>query len=251
MAAVARLIEADTPSTPHRIDAYAVLKAQHLDPISPISRREMVVREFGKSLSKDLSLPEGRVEKITTFESPEKWVIHHDDKSYASIKDMLVFMRPPIASVILRILLDALLYLLGHRPVEWTDKEKAEWKAKQKDGNSLRGKVVRNSEGKLLQEGFTTAEIRALFAATLRTELNDSAHTMRLPLAASILKHLDVTAVSKTAVEKAFKFVCGVGMDQVDPRSDLILTSTGIRSGHADQYMFEGEERWDEVGTWD
>jgi len=74
---------------------------------------------------------------------------------------------------------------------------------------------------------------------------------MRLPLAASVLKHLDVTAVSKKAVEKAFKFVCGVGMDQVDPKSDLILTSTGIRSGHANQYMFEGEERWDEIGTWD
>ena len=33
----------------------------------------------------------------------------------------------------------------------WTDKEKA----KQKDGNSVSGKVVRDSEGKLLQEGFT------------------------------------------------------------------------------------------------
>jgi hypothetical protein len=98
-----------------------------------MSRREAIVREFGKSLSKGLSLPEGRVEKITAFESPEKWVVHDDDKSYVSIKDMpCACMRPQLAAVALRILLDALLHLLGHRPVEWTDKEKAEWKAKQK-----------------------------------------------------------------------------------------------------------------------
>jgi len=130
----------------------------------------MVVREFGKSLSKELSLPEGRVERITTFESPEKWVVHHDDKSYVS---------PQLASVTLRILLDALLHLLGHRPVEWTDKEKAEWKAKQKDGNSLRGKVVRNSEGKLLY--FKKALQQRKFVPFLQRRYEPSSTTLLIP----------------------------------------------------------------------
>jgi hypothetical protein len=100
-----------------------------------------------------------------------------------------------------------------------------------------------------LEEGFTAAEIRALFAATLRTELNDHAHMIKLHLAASVLEHLDVQAAPKKAVEKAFRLVCGVGMSEVDPKSDLLLTATGVRSGPADQYLFE--PGWDEVGSWD
>ena len=38
---------------------------------------------------------------------------------------------------------------------------------------------------------------------------------MKLHLDSSVLEHLDVKAVSKKAIEKAFKFVCGVGIDQV------------------------------------
>ncbi|KAN0069490.1 hypothetical protein V8E54_012505 [Elaphomyces granulatus] len=38
---------------------------------------------------------------------------------------------------------------------------------------------------------------------------------MKLHLAASVLERLDVRAVPKKAIEKAFKFMCGVGIDQV------------------------------------
>ena len=73
-----RLVVLEPPSTPHRLDAYAVIKKQELEALSPLSRREDVVREFGKEVSKQLNVSEGTVKKITTFESPEKWIVEND-----------------------------------------------------------------------------------------------------------------------------------------------------------------------------
>jgi hypothetical protein len=116
------------------------------------------------------------------------------------MKEVSSYMRPQLAAIALRILLDAFLHVLGYRPAQWTAEE-TEWRAKQKDASSIRGKIVKDSEGKLLEEGFTTGEIRALFAASLRT---DSAHIMKLHLAASVLRDMNIEAVPKKAVEKAF-----------------------------------------------
>lgn len=63
-------------------------------------------------------------------------------------------MRPWLVVVALRILLDAFLNILGYEPAKWSEEETAEWTAKQKDASSIRGKVVKNSEAKLLQKGF-------------------------------------------------------------------------------------------------
>jgi len=172
-----------------------VIKKQELEALSPLSRREEVVRAFGKSISKQLNVPEGTVKKITMFESPEKWVVENDQFSF-SMEDMRAYMKPHLASMALRILLDAFLHKLGYRPVTWTVAETDQWKAKQKDANTVRGKVVKDSEHLLLSKGFTKDEIRALFAATLRVELNNAAHNMKLRLVVSVLQDMKVKAVS-------------------------------------------------------
>jgi hypothetical protein len=53
---------------------------------------------------------------------------------------------------------------------------------------------------------------------------------MKLHLAASVLRDMNIEAVPKKAVEKAFQFVCGIKMDDVNTGSNDILTSTGIQS---------------------
>ena len=126
--------------------------------------------------------------------------------------------------VALRILLDAFLNILGYEPAKWSEEETAEWTAKQKDASSIRGKVVKNSEAKLLQKGFAEREIHVLFAASLRTELNNSAHQMKLVVAASLLGNMDIDPIRKQAVKKAFRYVCGMGIDEVDPKSADILS---------------------------
>jgi hypothetical protein len=244
-----RLVVLEPPSTPHRLDAYAVIKKQELEALSPLSRREDVVREFGKEVSKQLNVSEGTVKKITTFESPEKWIVENDQFSH-SMEDIRGFMRPHLAATALRILLDAFLHKLGYRPVAWTAEETEEWKAKQKDANSIRGKVVKDSEHLLLEKGFTKDEVRALFAASLKAELNNAAHTMKLRLAVSVLHDMKVKAGYQRAVDKAFEFVCGMQMSDVNQRSNKVLTSTGLQSSDdlMEDWMFEAN---DEVGRWD
>ena len=121
--------------------------------------------------------------------------------------------------------------------------------SKGKDAKSIRGRVVKDSQAKLLCEGFTDPEIRALFSASLRTELNDPAHQMKLGTAASLLGSMEVNPIRQQAVKKAFRYVCGIPIDEVDPKSTDILTAGGIiQSANADDHLFEAE---DEIGTWD
>ena len=75
------------------------------------------------------------------------------------------------------------------------------------------------------------------------TELNDSAHQMKLGTAASLLGR-EINPIRQQAVKKAFRYVCGIPIDEVDPKSNYILTASGI---NADDYFFEAE---DEIGTW-
>jgi hypothetical protein len=151
-------------------------------------------------------------------------------------------MRPQLTAVALRILLAA----------KWTEDETAEWRAKGKDAKSIRGRVVKHSEGKLLKEGFTEREICVLFAASLRTELNDWAHQMKLSTAASLLGSMETDPIRQQTVKKAFRYVCGIPIDEVDPKSNDILTTSGImQSGNADDHLFEGEDEWTDIDMWD
>ena len=248
--AVPRHVWADSPLTPHRVDAYSVVQSQHLEQIPTASLREQVVKSFGKSTATEFDTLEGEVKKISFYESPEKWIIKNPEirVSWRQMRDV----RPQLTAVALRILLDAFLKILGYEPAKWTAKETAEWRAKGKDAKSIRGKVVMNSEGKLLKEGFTEREIRVLFAASLRTEIIDSAHQMKLSLAASLLGSMEIDPIRQEAVKKAFRYVCGIPIDEVDPESKDILTTSGImQSGNADEHLFEGEDEWTAIGKWD
>ena len=51
--------------------------------------------------------------------------------------------------------------------------------------------------------------------ASLRVELNNPTHTTKLRLVVSVLQNMKITAVSQKAVDKAFKFVCGMQMSDV------------------------------------
>jgi hypothetical protein len=118
-------------------------------------------------------------------------------------------MRPQLAAVALRILVDAFLKILGYEPAKT-----AEWVSKGKDAGSIRGRVVKNSNAKLLEAGFTQPEIQALFAASLRTEMNNATHQMKLGVAASLLAGMDIDPINKEAVKKAFHYVSGFEIDQ-------------------------------------
>jgi len=74
---------------------------------------------------------------------------------------------------------------------------------------------------------------------------------MKLHLAASVLENMNVKAVPKKAVEKAFQFVCGMGMDDVDPKSNHILTSPEYAPPNTicSQVRSVGM-KW-ELGSWD
>jgi len=241
-----RSIFRDPPTTPHRVDIYTVIHKHALNPISPLSRREQVVKSCAESVASNFGINHHNdiVEKISTFESPEKWVIYNDHiaRSIALNSGIQNGMKKNFSLLALRILLDAFLHKLGYRAMEWTEEERVQWEQKKQSVGLTRGQAIKTSKGHLVQFGFTEPELSALFSADKRTEMNSAAHEMGINDMVSGLQYLDMVETSRSAVEKAIEYVCGVKMKDIDPKSKDIVTSTGIQSRPmGDQWLFDEE----------
>ena len=188
---------------------------------------------------------ESTVEKISNFESPEKWTIYN--KQVARSTTLYTRTKRTFSRLALRIMLDAFLYKLGYRAIEWTKEEIAQWEQKKQAAGLTRGQIIKKSESHLMHFGFAESELSALFNANNRTEMNSAAHEMEIRDMVSSLEDLDISEISRSAIEKAFEYVCGIKMKDVDPKSHDIITSTGIRSGpEKDQWLFDDAE----IGSW-
>jgi hypothetical protein len=242
-----RSIVNDPPETPHRVDVYTVARKHELDALSPLSRREQTVKSCAESMANDFGVDhnESTVEKISNFESPEKWTIYN-----GRIAESLALNRGVqynLSRLALRVLLDAFLYKLGYRAIEWTEEETMQWEQRKQAAGLSRGQTIKKSKNYLMQSGFTESELSALFSANNRTQMNSAAHEIEINTMVASLKCLDMAETSRSAVEKAFEFVCGVNMKDVDPNSKDLVTSTGIMSRPMrDQWLFD-----EEVGSWD
>src|SRR5204862_8361983 len=80
----------------------------------------------------------------------------------------------------LRVLLDAFLYKLGYRSIEWTAEETMEWEQRKQAAGCTRGQIIKASKAYLLQSGFTESELSVLFSASNRTLMNSAAHQMSM-----------------------------------------------------------------------
>jgi hypothetical protein len=188
---------------------------------------------------------ESTVEKISNFESPEKWAIYN--KQVARSTTLYRGMKRNFSRLALRIMLDAFLYKLGYRAIEWTKEETAQWEQKKQATGFTRGQIIKKSKSHLMHFGFAESELSALFNANNRTEMNSAAHEIEINDMVSSLEYLNISEISRSAIEKAFEYVCGIKMKDVDPKSHDIITSTGIRSGPVeDQWLFDDEE----IGSW-
>ena len=184
------------------------------------------------------------VERITNFGSPEKWAIHN--KQIAQANALRDEVKHSFSLLALRVLVDAFLYKLGYRGVEWTKEETVQWEQKKQAAGLTRSQTIVKSTGHLTQFGFNESELSALFSASIRTEMNAATHSMKINAMVMSLNCLDGTETSRSAVKKAFEYVCGVKMEDVDTMSQDIITSTGIQSGPGrDKWLFE-----EEIGTW-
>jgi hypothetical protein len=97
-----------------------------------------------------------------------------------------------------------------------------------------------------VQFGFVQSELAALFNANNRTEMNSAAHEIEINDMVASLEYLDITEISRSAIEKAFEYVCGVKMKDVHPKSQDIITPTGVKSRQMkDQWLFD-----EEIGGW-
>jgi hypothetical protein len=70
------------------------------------------------------------IEKISKFESPEKWIVRNDDWA-----ECIRGTQYHLTGIAIRVLLNAFLYLLSYRPIEWTAEGTAEWEKKKRDSN--------------------------------------------------------------------------------------------------------------------
>jgi len=237
----------EPPETPHRLDVYTVASKYELAAQSPLSRREQTVISCARSVAGKFELDdkENTIEKISKFESPEKWAIYNEQIS-ASLASSSV-LQYSHSLLALRVLLDAFLYKLGHRAIEWTAEETMEWEQRKQAAGRTRGQTIKESEAYLLQSGFTESELSALFSVSNRTLMNSAAHQMEMRGMVAGLKWLDAEDTPRSAIEKAFEFVCGMKMKDVNPKSKDIVTVKGIaRIPKRDQWMFE-----EEVGSWE
>ncbi|KAN0068016.1 hypothetical protein V8E54_013944 [Elaphomyces granulatus] len=203
--------------------------------LSPLALRKDAVKFFGKSISEQFNVGETTVEKISQFEFPEKWIVRNDDWA-----ECIRGTQYHLTGIAIRVLLDAFLYLLGYRPIEWTPEEKAAWEEKKREFNSTRSCAVETSKDRLIEFGFTEAEIAALFSANFRMDMNTAAHSMEARTMVFLLKNMRIKAVYRNALEKVFAFICGVKMNEVAPDSNLVITTTGVsmeESGY--DWLFE------------
>ena len=105
----------DTLTTPHRLNIFAVLKKQQVDTLSPLSLRPDTVNDFAKSIDNHFNVEEpSKIEKISKYESPEKWAISNDDWLERIEANQL-----QLTEIAIRILLDAFLLKLGLRSKKW------------------------------------------------------------------------------------------------------------------------------------
>jgi len=242
-----RSIIDDPPTTPHRVDVYAVVRKHQLDALSPPSRREQTVKSCAESLADDFSVKrdETTVEKISEFESPEKWAVYSNTISESVAVNC--GLKHSLSLLALRVLLYAFLYKLGYREIEWTKEEREQWQQKKQAAGLTRGLIIKKSKNDLMQSGFTESELFALFSANNRTEMNSAAHEMEISTMVVGLKYLNLSEIHRSAVEKAFKYVCGINTKDVDSKSRDIVTLTGVVPGPVrDDWLFEQD-----IGGWD
>lgn len=200
-----------------------------------------MAREFGVDASQN------GVEKISSFESPEKWTTHHKEVSnFADSAILFKAMKHNLSLLALRVLLDAFLNKLGYRNVEWTLEERAEWEHKKRSAGLTRDQLIEKYKGQLIGYGFSESELSALFNADKRTEMNSALHEMKINEIVASLGGLAVSEESRSAIEKAFYYVCGFKIQDVDPNSQDVITSKGICSrAIRDEWLFG-----DDVGSW-
>ena len=218
-----RPVPIDTPTTPHRLNIFAVLKKQQVDTLSPLSLRQETVNDFAKTIDHHFNVAEPtKVEKISKYESPEKWTISNDDWL-----ERIEAGQLQLTEIAIRILLDTFLLKLGLRSRKW-------WKKRQEEPPTSTSPTVKLSTDKLLQFGFTDSEIDTLFTTGFRMELNGAAHVMKLKTMVSLLRSMKISQDYKGAIEKAFNFVCGFTLSEFDPKSNFVMNSTGISEVEGD-----------------
>jgi hypothetical protein len=112
------------------------------------------------------------VEKISSFESPEKWAIRNKQVAqFAESTVLFEAIKHNFSLLALRVLLDAFLYMLGYHGIEcheWTQKEKAPWERKKQASGLTRDQKYK---GHLMEYGFADSELLALFNAATRLAL--------------------------------------------------------------------------------
>jgi hypothetical protein len=168
------------------------------------------VNDFAKSIDNHFNVEEpSKIEKISKYESPEKWAISNDDWL-----DRIEANQLQLTEIAIRILLDAFLLKLGLRSKKWWEKQQ--------------DSTVKLSTDKLLQFGFTDSEINTLFTTGFRMELNRPAHVMKLKTMVSLLRSMKIREDYRGAIEKAFKYVCGFALSEFDPKCNFVMNSTGI-----------------------
>jgi hypothetical protein len=74
-----------------------------------------------------------------------------------------------------------------------------------------------------VQFGFVQSELAALFNANNRTEMNSAAHEIEINDMVASLEYLDIAEISRSAIEKALEYVCGVKM------KDTFLLNMNLR----------------------
>jgi hypothetical protein len=97
-----------------------------------------------------------------------------------------------------------------------TPEEKAAWEEKKREFNSTRSCTVETSKDRLIEFGFTEAEIAGLFSANFRMDMNTAAHSMEARTMVFLLKNMRIKAVYRNALEKVFEFVCSDGYKQIN-----------------------------------
>jgi hypothetical protein len=197
-----------------------------IEPLKTANQRFMTAENCGNAFAKTYNLDVvHNSAKITQFESPEKLVVSNPRLSKAAIVNHAIIQQY-LALPALRVLLDAFLYKIGYRPMNWTAEDRHQWNPKEAQAGLTRQQAIDSSNTQLKAFGFTDNELLSLFSAEKR--LNEAAHRMRVVAVGAALEELDVSVHNFQAIEKAFRYVTGFSIGEVDPHCTAILGARGM-----------------------
>ncbi|KAF8243705.1 hypothetical protein K440DRAFT_663934 [Wilcoxina mikolae CBS 423.85] len=234
--------DGELPSTPHRMDLLPLYSdIRSLTAVPHVTRRYQIATSSAQAISTmhGLEAKEAFATRVTSHESPEKWALRNRGLDRKKFEDDEAAITAGLVGW--RLLVDALAYKCGYRPVEWTEEDHKQWEAQKRQSGATSFQAVMGKQNILFEEaGITGQHINIMLSTARRAMANEAAHQMRLGLLACTMRKLslrqDMSDHARDTMTRVFQWVTGYSIDEVieaKGQINFVLAVDGLKAGES------------------